>query len=151
LKRRLSKLREEDSKPKGKKVFDPFRIEKGGAGQVLLLGAPNAGKSAIVARFTSAPTQATPFPFATQGPIPGMMTFEDVQLQLVDLPPITEDYFPSGMLGLIKAADGALLVADLASDSVLDDVETILRKLDEGRVKLFDPRVANAVPPAAGE
>ena len=53
LKKRLSKLREEAAKPRGKKSFDPFRIEKGGAGQVLLLGAPNCGKSAIVANTTT--------------------------------------------------------------------------------------------------
>jgi len=149
LKRRIAKLREEESRPKSKKAaFDPFRVEKGGAGQVLLLGAPNAGKSAIVARLTSAPTQPTPFPFATQGPIPGMMAHEDVQVQLVDLPPITPDYFPSGMLGLVKSADGALLVADLSSDLVLDDLETILAKVSEGRVRLFDPAVQTAGAPA---
>ena len=141
LKRRIAKLRDEDSKPKGRKTFDPFRIERGGAGQVVLLGAPNAGKSAVVAKTTSAPTQPTPFPFATQGPIPGMVAFEDTQVQLVDLPPITADYFPTGMAGLIKAADGALLLADLGSDSVLDDLEAILAALKESRIKLFDPRV----------
>lgn len=139
LKRRLSRLREEDAKPKGKKVFDPFRVEKGGAGQVVLLGAPNAGKSALVGRLTSAPTEATPFPFATHGPIPGMMAFEDVQIQLVDLPPITADHFPAGLLGLIKSADGALLLADLSSDSLLEDIETILGHLDAARVRLADP------------
>lgn len=145
LKRKLSKLREEDARPKGKKVaFDPFRVDKGGAGQVLLLGAPNAGKSALVSRLTSAQTEPTPFPFATQGPIPGMMSFEEVQVQLVDLPPITADYLPTGMLGLVKSTDGALLVADLSQDTVLEDVDTILGKLAEGRVQLFDPEVGSA-------
>jgi uncharacterized protein len=145
LKRRLARLREEADKPKAKKTFDPFRVEKSGAGQVLLLGAPNSGKSAVVARFTKAPTQPAPFPFATQGPIPGMMQFEDIQVQLVDLPPITPDYFPGGMLGLIKSSDGVLLLADLGSESVLEDLEAIVGKLEEGRVRLEDP----AIPPAA--
>lgn len=146
LRRRLSRLREEATKPKAKKAYDPFRLEKGGAGQVVLLGAPNAGKSAVVLRLSNAPTQSTPFPFATQGPVPGMMAFEDVQVQLVDLPPITAEFFPKGMMGLIKGADGALLVADLAAESVLDDLEAILRALDEGRVDLLDPELP---PPAA--
>ncbi|MBI4601390.1 MAG: TGS domain-containing protein [Planctomycetes bacterium] len=142
LKRRLSKLREESTRPRsGKKTFDPFRVEKGGAGQMVLLGGPNAGKSAIVASLTSAPTEPTPFPFATQGPIPGMMAFEDVQVQLVDLPPITADHFPGGMLGLIKGADGVILVADLGSDTVLEDLEAVLQALHGGRVRLRDPRL----------
>ncbi len=141
LKRRIAKLREEESRPRAKKAFDPFRVEKGGAGQVVLLGPPNAGKSAIVARVSNAPTQPTPFPFATQGPIPGMMAFEEVQVQLVDLPPITADHFPPGMLGLIKSSDGVLLVADLGSDTLLEDLEAILGTLETGRVRLADARV----------
>ena len=139
LKKKLARHREEASRPKAKKAaFDPFRIERGGAGTVTLLGAPNAGKSAIVARFTKAATEPTPFPFATQGPIPGMMLFEDVQVQLVDLPPITADHFPKGMLGLIKSGDAALLVADLAADSVLDDIEAVIQAVEAGRVRLRD-------------
>jgi ribosome-interacting GTPase 1 len=146
LKKRLARLKEEASRPKSKKAaFDPFRVEKGGAGQVLLLGAPNSGKSAVVARMTKAATEPTPFPFATQAPIPGMMPFEDIHVQLVDLPPVTADHFPGGLLGLIKSADGILLVADLSSDAVLDDMESLLAHLEDGRVRLRDP----ARPPAA--
>lgn len=143
LKRKRAELREEASRPgKSKKAFDPFRIESGGAGQVVLLGPPNAGKSAIVAHLSNARTEATPFPFATQGPIPGMMPFEDVQVQLVDLPPITADFFPPGMLGLIKSADAALLLADLGSESVLEDLEAVVSALEKGRLDVCDPRHA---------
>jgi len=139
LKKKLARHREEASRPKAKKaVFDPFRVERGGAGTVPLLGAPNSGKSAIVARFTKASTEPTPFPFATQGPIPGMMLYEDVQVQLVDLPPITAEHFPKGMLGLIKSGDAALLVADLEADSVLDDIEAVIQGVEAGRVRLRD-------------
>ena len=148
LRRRLSRLREEASKPKAKKSFDPFRVEKGGAGQVLLLGPPNSGKSAIVARVSNAPTQPTDFPFATQGPIPGMMPFEDVQIQLVDLPPITADYTPRGLMGLVKSCDGLLLVADLGSESVLEDLEAILGILEESHVDAREP-LLGAPPPAS--
>ena len=139
LKKKLARHREEASRPKAKKAaFDPFRVERGGAGTVTLLGAPNSGKSAIVGRFTKASTEPTPFPFATQGPIPGMMLYEDVQVQLVDLPPITAEHFPKGMLGLIKSGDAALLVADLEADSVLDDIEAVIQAIEAGRVKLRD-------------
>jgi len=140
LKRRLSKLRTEASRPKSKKTFDLFGVEKGGAGQVVLLGAPNSGKSAVVSWCSKAPTEPTPFPFATQGPIPGMLAFEDIHIQLVDLPPITADYFPSGMLGLIKSADGVLLLADLAADSILEDLDAVIQELTKGRVRLHDTK-----------
>jgi ribosome-interacting GTPase 1 len=139
LKRKLAKLREEATKPKAKKSFDPFRVPKQGAGQVLVLGPPNSGKSSLVARTTRAPVQVTDFPFATQGPIPGMMLFEDVQIQLVDLPPITRDFLPAGMLGLIKSADAVLLLCDLASEQVLEEIEAVLETLADGRVRFHDP------------
>jgi hypothetical protein len=153
LRRRLSKLKEDAAKPSkgGKKAFDPFHLEKGGSGQVLLLGAPNCGKSAVVSRVSNAPTEAAAFPFATQGPIPGMMHFEDVQVQIVDLPPITADYFPKGMLGLIKSCDGLLLVADLGADTLLEDLEAVLRTLEEGRVKAEDPTLARPAGPPPAE
>jgi ribosome-interacting GTPase 1 len=147
LRRRLSKLREGAGRAKAKKTFDPFRVEKGGAGQVLLLGPPNSGKSALVARLTKAPTAPADFPFATQGPIPGMMSFEDAQVQIVDLPPITRDYFPAGLLGLIKTCDAALVTADLGAETLLEDLEAVLEVLEEGRVHLFDPDVSR--PPEA--
>jgi len=54
LKRRLSKLREEGIKKAKLVRVDPFHVEKQGAGQVVLLGFPNAGKSALVAALTRA-------------------------------------------------------------------------------------------------
>jgi ribosome-interacting GTPase 1 len=67
------------------------------------------------------------------------MRFEDVQIQLVDLPPITRQYLPSGLLGLVKATDAALLVGDLGSDKVLEELDEVLEVLEEGRTRLFDP------------
>ncbi len=140
LKRRLSKLREDATKEsaKKKKGFDPFRVERHGAGQVVVLGGPNAGKSALVSKLTNAPTQVTPYPFGTTVPVPGMMRFEDVSIQLVDLPPILGTDIPGGMLALVKQADGALLLADLASPEVLDHLEAIIKAFDEGRARLIE-------------
>ncbi len=141
LKRRLSRLREagEQETRSKKKTFDPFRIERSGAGQVVVLGGPNAGKSALVGKLTNAHTQVTAYPFATTGPVPGMMHFEDVGIQLVDLPPLNGEEAPGGMLGLVKTADMALLLADLDSPDLLDHVEAVLRVFGAGNVRLFDP------------
>jgi ribosome-interacting GTPase 1 len=139
LRRKLARMRDEatqETKSK-KKTFDPFRVERHGAGQVLVLGGPNSGKSSLVAKLTNAPTQPAPYPFSTTVPVPGMLRFEDVSIQLVDLPPIAGEV-PSGMLGLARSADGALLLADLAAPELLDHLEAILKGFEEGRVRLFD-------------
>jgi uncharacterized protein len=146
LKRRLSRLKDDQEREvkSKKKTFDPFRVDRCGAGQVVVLGGPNAGKSALVSKLTNAPTQVTPYPFGTTAPVPGMLKFEDVSIQLVDLPPILGTDVPGGMMSLVKATDGAILLADLAAPEVLDHLEAILGAFGEGRVRLID----RARPPA---
>src|SRR5262245_37103179 len=141
LKRRLSRLKDDATQEarSEKKSFDPFRLERHGAGRVVVLGGPDAAKSSLVARLTHAPTQVTDYPFGTTAPVPGMLRFEDVSIQVVDLPPLTGTEIPGGMLGLCKTADAALLVADLGAGEVLDHLEAILQAFDAGRVRLHGP------------
>jgi hypothetical protein len=67
------------------------------------------------------------YPFTTQHLLPGMCGFEDIQIQLVDSPAVTADFMPVHLLGLVRGADAALLVADLAADSLLDDLDGVLQ------------------------
>ena len=138
LKRRISRLRQdaETEIRTKKKTFDPFRLDRHGSGQLVVLGGPNAGKSSLVSKLTNAPTQVTSYPFGTTAPVPGMLRFEDVSMQLIDMPPIAGSELPSGMLGLVKQTDGAILLADLAAPEVMDQLEAILKDFDEGRVRL---------------
>jgi len=117
LKRKLSQLRDAATQQKktGKHV-DIFHVPRGGAGQVVLLGTPNCGKSSIVAALTNAKVHVADFPFATTGPVPGMMMFEDVQIQLVDMPPITADYSAPGQVGTYRTCDIIAVVIDLSAD-----------------------------------
>src|SRR3989337_1693952 len=50
LKRRLAKLREETQRRKGTARSRPFyQVDREGAGQIVLVGGPNSGKSSILA------------------------------------------------------------------------------------------------------
>jgi uncharacterized protein len=69
-------------------------------------------------------------------PQPGIMHWEDVPVQLVDLPPITAEFFEPWMTGLVRSADAALIVADLASDDVADATEVALARLAEAHTEL---------------
>jgi len=140
LKRRLSKLRAQPPEKRRKKRVDLFHVPPAGAGQAVLVGLPNSGKSALVAAMTRARVAVTGYPYATQLPAPGMALWEDVQLQLVDLPPIGDDgAVPSGMMGTIRAADVLLLVVDGPADPVaqLDRILAVLA--DRGVVCLSAP------------
>jgi len=116
LRRKLSKLKDTATQKKGGKHVDIFHVPRSGAGQVVLLGTPNCGKSSIVAALTNAKANVADFPFATSAPVPGMMTFEDVQIQLVDMPPITADYSAPGQVGTYRNCDLIAIVIDLSGD-----------------------------------
>lgn len=116
LRRKLSKLKEAPVKKGGAKHADIFHVPPSGAGQIVLLGTPNCGKSSIVAALTNAKTHVADFPFATAAPVPGMMKFEDVQIELVDMPPITAEYSAPGQVGTYRNCDLIAVVIDLSAD-----------------------------------
>ena len=131
LKTRMSKLREAGEQHKAHGGVDLFHVEKHGAGQYVLIGLPNCGKSALVGALTKAHVTVAPYPFATHAPVPGMMVYEDVQIQLVDMPPVTAEGPVPGMTGAIRAADGLIICIDLGAD-VLEQMEVCMGLL-EGR------------------
>jgi uncharacterized protein len=147
LRRRLAKLRQEAQQSgKGHSAREALlHVERQGAGQVVLVGAPNAGKSSLVAALTHAHPAVADYPFTTQLPLPGMMPYGGIQIQLVDTPPITPEYFEGWEADLIRRSDAALLVADLAEDALLEEVEGVLERLGQSRLLL------GANPPAAPE
>jgi len=136
LKRRLSKLRAGHEKRAVSRVGLIHRVEKEGAGQVVLVGPPNSGKSQLVRSLTHAMPEVADYPFTTRIPLPGMMAFEDVQIQLVDLPPVHPDLPESWVYQIIRTADAALLVVDLSDPDLLEDLETTLAETQKAKVNL---------------
>ena len=139
LKRKLSQLKDAGTQQKkaGKHV-DIFHVPRSGAGQIVLLGRPNCGKSSIVAALTNAKVNVADFPFATPSPVPGMVTFEDVKVQLVDMPPITADYAAPGQVGTYRNCDIIAVVIDLAAD--VEEQWLICMDFLESRSLLIDAK-----------
>ncbi len=137
LRSKLAHLRREaQSKPSKRKHYDAYYIARQGAGQVVLLGFPNVGKSKLITRLTNADSRVAPFPFTTDKPVIGMMPYENINIQLIDTPPITDDYIAPQLLELIRRADITLLMVDIGSDSALDQAESIISRLREAKIKL---------------
>jgi len=136
LKRRLSKLRAEQARRPTGRAGVIHRVEKEGAGQVVLVGPPNSGKSRLVRSVTRATPEVADYPFTTRVPLPGMMLYEDVQIQLVDLPPVHPDFPESWLYQIIRNADAALLVVDLGDPDLLEDLETTLVQVANAKVHL---------------
>ncbi|MBI3683133.1 MAG: 50S ribosome-binding GTPase [Acidobacteria bacterium] len=143
LKRRLSQTRKESQK-KGAAHSTPFYlIEREGAGQVALIGPPNSGKSQLVRALTHAEPEVGDYPFTTRFPTPAMMRFENVQIQLVDLPPLAAEFTVPWLAHPIRRATMSVLVADPNDANVLDEIGFIEQTLDAWRVAPPGLLVAN--------
>lgn len=149
IKRRISKLRSkaQQSTKRGKR-FDEFHVEKQGAGQVVLLGPPNSGRSTLLARLTSAEPQIADYPYTTRSPMPGMMEFEDISIQLVDTPPMFGEHTEGGIISLARNSDAVALVLDASDNAVLDEIEDIRAQTAKSRTILAGARSPDVDLPA---
>jgi uncharacterized protein len=148
IKRRLSHLRREEQRAAHTKGPDPFHIPKSGAGQVVFTGPPNTGKSSLLAATTNAEAKVADYPFTTVVPQPGMWYRDDVQIELVDTPPLTVDHVPTGLMGTIHNADAVGVVVE-AGEAAFDQVEMVIGVLGARGLTLRSvPR--NTMSPADG-
>jgi ribosome-interacting GTPase 1 len=154
IKTRIKQLTEELAGPRkgGMRGGPPTVIRPEGAAQIALLGAPNAGKSALHGSLTGSGAPVGPYPFTTQHPLPGMMPFEDIHFQLIDLPPVSPLHPVPWIANTLQPADGCLLVVDLGDPECLEQVLSARDILAEKRVFLSGRWVSDAeMPePAAG-
>jgi ribosome-interacting GTPase 1 len=128
LKRRLARLRHEEES-RTSRHGHAIKVEPEGAAQIMLLGPPNCGKSSLLAALTHAEPAIGDYPFTTTRPQPGMMIFEDVQIQLVDLPPVTAEHMDPWFPGLVQGGDAALLLVDPTSTDLPEDVEVVRQRM----------------------
>jgi ribosome-interacting GTPase 1 len=136
LRRRLSQLREEVVRRKKAGKGDLYSVEKQGAAQVAVAGFANSGKSSILKSLTNATPIIADYPVSTILPLSGMMPFEDIQFQLVDLPPIGNESTDGWVSGILRVADALLLVVDL-SDNPDIQTELLLEQLDKWGITLL--------------
>ena len=138
LKQKMSQLREELERGKSgaKKTGLSHRVPREGAGQIVLIGPPNVGKSTMLAQLTNARPEIAAYPYTTRVPQPGIMMWQDVPVQLVDLPPVAPEFVEPWVPNVIRAADAALLVADLSDDDVADATLAVLERLGETHTEL---------------
>ena len=136
LKAKISKLKEEmERQSTAKKGGVSYLVPKQGAGQVIVIGAPNSGKSSLIKSLTGADPEVGEYPFTTRVPAPYMMKYGNTRVQLVDLPPLTADLMESWQVELIKIADTALMVVDMSDPDGASQVESLAAKLKEKRIE----------------
>ena len=75
--------------------------------QCILTGMPNTGKTSIFNTLTKQKEKTSPIAFTTYQPKLGTINFEDVKIQIIDMPP-----FPSQDQGLLNSTDTLLVIID---------------------------------------
>ena len=149
LKTKMAKLKEAaQARPAGARHGPSFHVEKSGAGQVVVIGPPNSGKSKLIAALTGAQPEVGDYPYTTRAPAPYMMKFDNLKVQLVDTPPIAPEEVETELTELIKTADGVLIVLDLADQETPSALETLLSRLREKRLELAAENLSQ--PPESG-
>jgi len=135
LRRRISKLKTQSQQKKGASRRETaFSIDKEGAAQVVVVGPPNVGKSSLIDVLTNATPEVAVFPHSTWKPTPGMVPYENIQFQLVDTPPLSDDYMDPWMADLIRRGDIIVVLLDLHADP-LEQFEDTLSIL--GGLRIF--------------
>jgi len=135
LKEARAELQAERASPKKGRSF---RIPRQGAGTVVLIGAPNSGKSRIVADLTNAAPEVAPYPFTTREPFPAMMPWQDSLVQLIDTPPVTDSLFEAYLVSYVRTADLVLLCLDGSSDDAPEETLAVIRQLESRKTLLSE-------------
>jgi len=140
LKHKMKEVREEIAAEKKSPRGGPThrRIPHQGAGTVVVLGAPNSGKSRLVRDLTGAHVEVADYPFTTREPAPGMMRWRDVMVQLVDTPPTTAEHFESSLSGIVRSADAAIVCFNGASDDAPTETVAVFHQFADRKTELSE-------------
>jgi len=144
LKTRIARMREEGERKgatsSGKSRL--YNVEREAEAMAVLLGLPNSGKSSLLRALSHATPEVAPYPFTTQLPCSGMAQFEDVPIQVVDLPALSADHRTPWVIGIGRNADLVLLTVDLSVDP-LSELQELVGLLEEAQLFLRrDPQAA---------
>jgi ribosome-interacting GTPase 1 len=124
LRSRIAKLSQQATKKTGAQRTSMI-IEREGAAQMAVIGLPNTGKSQLIASITNASPAVADYPFTTYTASPGMMAFENIQIQLVDTPSLMPQSIEWWLPPMLRRADALLVMVDLLDEPVLQLAEVI--------------------------
>jgi len=145
IRRRIAILEREMERRKSRRKggYGGFSVPKEGAGQIIILGPTNVGRSSLLVSLTGAKAEVSPVYFATRKPIIGMLPYCDIQFQLVEAPAIVEGAAGGRMegpqiLGLARNADGLILMVDLSTGPI-EQFRMLRSELEQAGIMIEKP------------
>jgi len=99
--------------------------------QAVLIGFPNVGKSSLFEILTeNKNTSSSPVAFSTYEPIVGMIPYDDVKIQLIDMPP-----FPNEDKSIVNTADTLIIIINQLSQ--IEEAEKHLQRIIGKKIYIF--------------
>lgn len=100
-----------------------------------LVGFPNAGKSSLLDRFTNARPKIAAYPFTTKIPNLGVLTLDDKDIIIADIPGLIEGASQGAGLGFrflkhISRTSALAFLIDLSGDNYLEAFDILLKELE---------------------
>lgn len=145
IKTKIAELKEELAIQRGKRAVgrSGWFVGREGAAQVMIFGPTNAGRSSLLRSLTNAQVTVASYSYTTQTPVPGMLQYEDIQFQLVELPaaqPGRGDRYQiqPEALDLIRSSDGLMIVVDMSANPTRQ-LRSIINSLEEARISTQKP------------
>jgi len=140
LKREIEEKKQKKAGAGGPKVF----VEKEGDAQIVILGPTNVGRSNLLSLLTNSKVAISSYPYTTTEPTPGMFSYQDLQLQMVEAPALMEGSAEGGAWGLqtltsARNADGLIFMVDL-SQNPTEQFSLISRELEKAKILTRKPK-----------
>ncbi|HIE27542.1 TPA: GTP-binding protein [Candidatus Poribacteria bacterium] len=115
-----------------------FAVKKEGDFQIVLVGAPNSGKSSLLKALSNIQIRVADYAFTTLRPIPALFDCGGITIQLVEIPGIIKGAAEDrgggkALLGVAKSADAIILLHDLTMPP--DELDTILSELQKANIE----------------
>ncbi len=150
IKRKMALLRQDLDDKKTKRVGlrgsggPKFFIEKEGSAQIALVGMTNVGKSSLLAAVSNAKVEVSPVPFTSRDPVPSIMNYKDIQLQIVETPAMIEGSAEGKLWGTqtiasARNADGLIIMVDLSNDPIAQ-LKVVQGELEKSRIAMYKPK-----------
>jgi len=128
IKTKLSKLKDLQDKQKSQGSRFQVSVKKEGAAQVVILGVPNSGKSTLLSKLTNAKPEIAEYPFTTKLPEVGVMDYDGIKVQVVEIPAVTEGFSARDLgptfLGIVRQAELIVIISN--EDSELELIKNEL-------------------------
>jgi len=146
VKTKMATLRREIETQKKRRAVSRgprYFIEKEGAAQIVILGPTKVGRSSLLAAVTNAKVEISDYSFTTREPVPGMLSFEDLQFQIVEAPAVVHGAVGGKSWGqqtmaLARNADGLILMVDLVRNPSAQ-LSSLLNELENARILIRKP------------